>query len=259
MLDQRGQILHAFPQWRNLNPQHIQAKIQIAPNPPLFRRGFQIAVRGGKYTNVQILPLVAAESVDALAFDRPKNLGLYGRADIANFVQECRAPVSSGEFPVVRCLRPVNAPRSYPKSSLSMSESGIAANSNTRTGDTGARCFRESVARPTPCLFLSFGPRSTDLRAVATHNNVIVLIHSVLDFRTPTYHTPTELFSSMCRSQPSKHPRLLNVRPRHGSSHRGSSNNASLRCPQNCLDASHAAPKSGLIAKSQSLIEDALH
>ena len=75
-----------------------------------------------------------AERLDLLALERAQKTRLQLERQLADLVEEQRAAVRLHERAVARLRAPVNAPRAWPNSSLSMSDAGTAAQSNTTNG-----------------------------------------------------------------------------------------------------------------------------
>ena len=103
-----------------------------------------------------------------------QQLGLQWQADLADLVEEERAAVGLREQTRRhRCTAPVKAPRTWPKSSLSSSVSGSAAQSTATNGALAARAVAW-MARATSSLPVPLSPRtSTVLSPGATRAMVV--------------------------------------------------------------------------------------
>ena len=114
-----------------------------------------------QHADVDLELPVAADRAKALLLEHPEQLGLQGRREIAELVQEDR-PAFGFSSPRRAVRASVKAPRSWPKSSLSRSASGIAAQLKAMKGPA-ARLLRSCSARATSSLPVPLSPRmSTD-------------------------------------------------------------------------------------------------
>ncbi len=94
---QRRDVLDAVPQRRDHQPHHAEAVEEILSERPLLRERRQIAVAGRDDPGIDLHALVAPHRHDDLRFDGPEQLGLERQRQLADLVQEERAPVGRSE------------------------------------------------------------------------------------------------------------------------------------------------------------------
>ncbi len=80
-------IFGAFPQGRNIDFNHAESKIQIAAKLSFRHRFLEITIRGGDHADVDFDGLIAADSFERMALEHAEELGLDGRAHLADFVE----------------------------------------------------------------------------------------------------------------------------------------------------------------------------
>ena len=83
--------------------------------------------------------LLAADPLEGLLLQRAQHLGLGLEAHVADLVEEERAAVGELELAAAPRHAPVKAPRSWPKSSDSISSSGMAAQLTSTNGPVAPR------------------------------------------------------------------------------------------------------------------------
>ena len=100
-----------------------------------------------------LIVCVAADALELALLEDAQQLGLDRRRDLADLVEEQRAAVGELEPAVLAPpIAPVNAPFSWPNSSLSSSDSASAAQWSLTNGPLGARASAGgSRARRAPC------------------------------------------------------------------------------------------------------------
>ena len=127
-----------FAQWGNRDREDVQAVEQVRAELPLGDHLRQVTVRRGDEPHIHLDRLAAAEPLELLLLKHAQQLRLQFLRDIADFVEEQRPAVGQFEFDRPRrSTAPVNAPFSWPNSSLSSRPVGIAAQlsfTNVRDG-----------------------------------------------------------------------------------------------------------------------------
>ena len=118
--NQERNIFFAFAQRRQRQANHVEPVKQIFPKPP--RRDFflQIPVGRGHNPNVDLDPLQGAERPQFLLLQHAEQLDLHFERQFADFIEESRAAVGQFDQPAFGVDAPVNAPRTWPNSSLSI-------------------------------------------------------------------------------------------------------------------------------------------
>ena len=107
---------------------HVQPVVQIAAE--LFFRDHrdEVAIRRGDQPDVHADRSRAAQPLELLFLQHPQQLRLQLQRNVADFVEEQRAAVAPARSGRSRCaMAPVNAPFSWPNSSLSSRPVGMAA------------------------------------------------------------------------------------------------------------------------------------
>ena len=118
----------------------------------------EIDVGGGKETEFGLDRFGAADALDLAFLNRPEQLRLEVEPQIADLVEKQRAAVASSNLPSCCRCAPVNAPRSCPKSSLSASSRGIAAQFTAMNGASGSPASRW-ISRASSSLPVPLSPR----------------------------------------------------------------------------------------------------
>ena len=89
-----------------------------------------------------------AHALELAILQKPQQLALQTAFQIANLIEKQRSPSASSALPNTRCSAPVNAPRSCPNSSDSISPSGIDVQSIlTNAPLPAASCSESRVQR----------------------------------------------------------------------------------------------------------------
>ena len=108
-----------------------------------FAHGFfQITVRGGDHADIDLHITDAADAADFVFLQYAQEFGLQEGGEFADFIEENRAAVGRFEQALLHLLGVGEAPFSWPKSSLSISVSGMAAQLMGTKGFSGGS-FRD--------------------------------------------------------------------------------------------------------------------
>src|SRR3569832_15859 len=94
MFRQRQDVLLAFPQWRNVDAQYVEADQQIAAVGFLCCHVFEVPVGGGDDAHIHLDRGFAAHRPHLAFLEDAQQFGLQARADVADLVQELGAAVS---------------------------------------------------------------------------------------------------------------------------------------------------------------------
>jgi len=106
----------------------FQTVVEIAANSPGFAISIKITICGSHQPNVYLMSASTAQALELLFLQYAQQFRLQRRRNIPHFVQEERAFVGQLETAnLLSAMAPVNAPFSWPKSSLSSRSSGMAA------------------------------------------------------------------------------------------------------------------------------------
>jgi len=151
MLGKRPNILAPLAQGRHINPKHIQPIKQVLAKPPALNLPCEIAVRRGDQSNVNLNRLRPAHALQHPLLQDAQQLRLRRLRQLGDLIEKQRALVGKLELPSRCRSAPVNAPRSCPNSSLSISVSGSAAQL-TDTSVARARGDLAWIARATSSL-----------------------------------------------------------------------------------------------------------
>ena len=118
----------------------VDAVVQVLAEAPRPDLRLEVAVGGGHDPRLHRNGAGRAQPGDPPLLQHPEQLGLRGERQLADLVEEqrARAPAASNA-PFRVALAPVNAPRSWPNSSLSTSCSGSAAQLMATNGAVGTR------------------------------------------------------------------------------------------------------------------------
>lgn len=138
---------------------------KILPKFPLLDRLDDVAVRGGDESDVDMQLLCAADAGEGAVLEKPQQLRLERPARVANLVQKNGPPVRLLDQSPLGAVRPVNAPRSYPNSSLSRRVSGITAQLR-RTYGFATRRLRLCRAPAINSLPVPLSPRISTVASV---------------------------------------------------------------------------------------------
>ena len=110
----------------NVERDHVQPEVQILAKPLLPHHLGQVLVRGGDHARVGVNRLRAADAHHDLLFQHAQQLGLAARLRSPISSRNSVPPEASSNLPGRASWASVNAPFSWPNSSLSSSVSVIA-------------------------------------------------------------------------------------------------------------------------------------
>src|SRR5262245_17366518 len=91
-LDERGDVLRALAQRRNLNGRHGDAIEEIASEAPGAHFGEQVAVARGHQAELDLARTVGAEGTDLAAFQDAQEVGLDVERHLPDLVEEQGPP-----------------------------------------------------------------------------------------------------------------------------------------------------------------------
>ena len=140
-VDQRRDILAAIAQRRHRDDERAETEVQIFAERARCDRGSKIAVGRGHDARVDLDRAFGANPADLALLQRSQELRLHGRRNFADFVEEERAVACHLEQARLVAVAPVNAPRTWPKSSDSSSVSVSAAQLMRHERAAGARAL----------------------------------------------------------------------------------------------------------------------
>ena len=114
---------------------HVEPVVQVLAEPAVGDQLLQV-LRSSPPARARSVRdrLVAADALELLLLEHAQHLRLGGRRHVADLVEEQRAAVACSNLPIRWRSAPVNAPFSWPNSSLSSSASGMAAQLIARNG-----------------------------------------------------------------------------------------------------------------------------
>ena len=93
MADQQRDVVAALAQGRQHDREHVQAVVEVAAEAAVGDHRGQVAVGGGHQAHVHLDRLGAAQALELLLLQDAQQLGLQLQRDVADLVQEQRAPV----------------------------------------------------------------------------------------------------------------------------------------------------------------------
>ena len=123
-----------LPEGGDLDLDDIQPEVEVLPEVPRADLLGQVPVRRGDDARVELEGGDAAHPLEGAVLQGAEELGLGGEADLADLVEEDGAAPRHLEEPPLLGARVGEGARSWPKSSLSMSWSGRAAQSTSIMG-----------------------------------------------------------------------------------------------------------------------------
>ena len=128
MFGQRGDVFAALPQGRRCQWYHIQAKVEVFSKFALFDFGVQVFVCRSDDAHIYPKGFGAAYPFKFALLERRVKPWPVPTDSCRRFHREIMSLYRPGGILPSRVLTaPVNAPRSLPNNSLSMSSSGMAA------------------------------------------------------------------------------------------------------------------------------------
>ena len=114
-------------QRRHAHGEHVQAIVQVGAELLRLHHRIEVAIRGGNQTRVGAQRARAAETLELTLLQHAQQFRLQLQRDLADFVEKHRAAVRQLEAADALRDGAVNAPFSWPNSSLSSRPVGIAA------------------------------------------------------------------------------------------------------------------------------------
>ena len=121
-LDERRNVFAPAAERRNVHRHDGQTEVQVFAELAALDLGLEVALGGGDDARFGCDRLVAADAPEFARLEHAQELRLHVERQLADLVEEERALPASSNAPWREATAPVNAPRSWPKSSLSMSE-----------------------------------------------------------------------------------------------------------------------------------------
>src|ERR1041384_5098634 len=88
MLYQQRDVLLTVPQRRDLEGEHLQAEIEVAPESPFRDSPFQITVSSSKDAHADRNPFRAPNGPNLLFLDSPQYFGLQVDRQFPNIIEE---------------------------------------------------------------------------------------------------------------------------------------------------------------------------
>ena len=134
VVDQQWQIVDAVAQGRYVQREHVQPIVEVLAKTAGGDQRLQVLVGGGDDANARGDGGVSAEALELPFLKKPQELGLRCRRHVADFVEEQRAAIGLLKLADTPAVGAGEVPRSWPKSSLSSSDSGMAAQLIARNG-----------------------------------------------------------------------------------------------------------------------------
>jgi hypothetical protein len=84
----RRDVLRTLPQWRQSEGDNMEAKEQVFPKGPGLDRAGQIAIGSRKDSDVDLERAGAADPFKGMLLEDPQQLGLEGRRQLTDLIQE---------------------------------------------------------------------------------------------------------------------------------------------------------------------------
>ena len=141
VVGQQGDVVGPLPQGGDDDFQHAEAEEQIAAEKPFRHVLLQVPIGGGDHPDIDRDRLAAADALEGMPFQDAKELGLNGRAHLADFVEHQGAFVGGLELADLPLGGPGKGPRSWPNNSLANNSADKAAQfeANENVVAAGAR------------------------------------------------------------------------------------------------------------------------
>ena len=131
MAGQKRNILWPILQRRNRQLHHRKPVVEILAELPLRDRRPQVAMRRGDHPDIHLARGQRPNRHNLLVLDRAQQLGLRRQRHVPNLIQKERSSIGKLKQPGLVPSAPVNAPRTWPNSSLSNSVSTTAEQFST--------------------------------------------------------------------------------------------------------------------------------
>ncbi len=110
-------------QGRDAHLDHVEAEQEVLAEAAGGDVGLEVPVGGRDDAHVRVARAALADALEALVLQEAQELGLQGRRDLADLVEEQRAALGGLDPAGLVADRAVNAPAACPKSSLASSSS----------------------------------------------------------------------------------------------------------------------------------------
>ena len=147
---ERQHVFDALPQRGQLDRHDLEAIQQVGAEPTGLDLGREIAIRRSDDAHVDVHGLVAADPLELLFLEHAQQLALHRRRHLADLVEEQRAARPPARKRADSTLVPDRAGEgsglTWPKSSLSSSDSGIAAQLSLTNGPSWRSLQRCTMA-----------------------------------------------------------------------------------------------------------------
>jgi hypothetical protein len=126
-LKQLEDVFRPLPQARRIDPSQVQPEVKILAKGALLNHGLKVLIRRGDDAQVDVVHGARSQRKDLAIHEHTQHLRLPQRAHLADLVQKDRSPVSEWEPARIGSVGPCERTSLVTNSSLSSSESGIAA------------------------------------------------------------------------------------------------------------------------------------
>ena len=127
-LDQQRQVLDPLAERRQVDRDDVEPVVQVLAEPAGGDGLAEVLVGRGEDPAVGLDHLAAADPLERPVLEDAEELGLHPQRQGADLVEQERPAARPARTGPCFCRSaPVNAPCSWPKNSLSSSDSGIAA------------------------------------------------------------------------------------------------------------------------------------
>src|SRR5690606_28309460 len=97
VVHQRREVLLALAQRRHRDLDHLEAVVEVMPKPAGCNGGLQVAIGRGNEPDIHLDRLCAADTLELAFLQHAEELHLKRRRDIADLIQEERAPIGQLE------------------------------------------------------------------------------------------------------------------------------------------------------------------
>ena len=145
-------LLGALAERGHPDPDDVQPVEEVLAELLGRHRALEVLVgrRDDPHVDLDVRP--AADTRELAVFQDVEELGLKGRVEVADLVEEDRPLFAASNLPILSWCAPVKAPRSWPNSSLSSSSRATAAQLTLTNGPVaGERRGNGSPAPRAPC------------------------------------------------------------------------------------------------------------
>ena len=151
-------VVAAFAERRHPERDDGEAVVEVVAKRSAADGGLDVEVRGREDPHVDVDVAVVPDAADLELLERAEDLGLRGERHRADSSRRSVPPSASSKRPRRAFVAPLNAPRTCPKSSLSMRSSGMAAQLSVTNG-LPARGPKDAMYFATTSLPVPVSPR----------------------------------------------------------------------------------------------------